>query len=183
MRFRHCHHCGSPVEERPTGDEGLTPWCPRCEKPLFDLFFTCIIALVVNARGECALLRQGYISHRYANLVSGYIKPGENAEETARREIGEELGLSVSGLEFAGTYWFGKKEMLMIGFFAHTEETELRPSGEVDAVCWAPLRDALGQVHPEGSLSHTLIRAYLDAYGEGGCPVRPGPSIPTGQAL
>lgn len=165
MRFHYCPDCGAALELRPIGDEGDTPWCPRCQKPLFDRFSTCIIALVVNGAGQAAILRQGYLSCQYGTLVSGYMQPGENAEEAARREIGEELGLSVTGLAYAGTWWMDKKDMLMIGFFARAEG-ELTLSGEVDGARWTPLSQALGQVHPAGSVSHAMVEAYLTRYGE-----------------
>ena len=162
MRFHYCPDCGSKLELRPIGDEGDTPWCPRCQRPLFDQFSTCIIALVLNDREEAAILRQGYISQQYGNLVSGYMTPGETAEACACREIGEELGLRVTKLELVRTWWMEKKGLLMIGFFAWTEDTEINLSGEVDAARWVPVGEALHQVHPEGSVSYALVRAYLD---------------------
>ncbi len=162
MRFHYCPDCGIKLELRPIGDEGDTPWCPRCARPLFDQFSTCVIALVINERGEAAVLRQGYISQQYGNLVSGYMKPGETAEECARREIEEELGLHVAGLDLVRTWWMEKKELLMIGFFARAEGSEMTLSGEVDTARWVPVAEALGQVHPEGSISHALVSAYLN---------------------
>lgn len=162
MCFHYCPDCGSKLELRQIGDEGDTPWCPQCQRPLFDQFSTCIIALVVNDREEAAILRQGYISQQYGNLVSGYMVPGETAEECASREIEEELGLRVTGLELVRTWWMEKKGLLMIGFFARTAGSELNLSGEVDAARWVPVEEALGQVHPEGSISHALVAAYLE---------------------
>ena len=162
MRFHYCPDCGSALGLRPIGDEGDTPWCPQCQRPLFDQFSTCVIALVVNGRNEAAVLRQGYISRKYGNLVSGYMKPGETAEDCVRREIEEELGLHTAALELVQTWWMEKKGLLMIGFFARTEDSEIRLSEEVDSACWLPVEEALGQVHPEGSISYALIRAYLD---------------------
>lgn len=167
MRFHYCPDCGSALELRPIGDEGDTPWCPNCQRPLFDQFSTCIIALAVNERGEAAVLRQGYISQQYGNLVSGYMKPGENAEDCARREVEEELGLVVNGLELVRTWWLEKRDMLMIGFFAQVSAGEMTLSGEVDSAQWVPVAQALGQVHPKGSVSYEMVAAYLDRYGEG----------------
>ena len=98
MKFTYCPDCGTALTPKEIGDEGLVPYCTRCKKPLFDMFSTCIIALVVNEYGEAALLRQGYISDTYYNLVSGYMKPGENAETTAMREVEEEIGVPVERL-------------------------------------------------------------------------------------
>ena len=118
----------------------------------------------MNDREEAAILRQGYISQQYGNLVSGYMTPGETAEACACREIGEELGLRVTKLELVRTWWMEKKELLMIGFFARVEGTEMRLSGEVDTAGWVPVKEALGQVHPEGSISHALVASYLERH-------------------
>lgn len=160
MKFTYCPDCGQKLVEKEIGDEGLVPWCEHCEKPWFDMFPSCIIALVHDGKGNVVLLKQNYISSIYRNLVSGYMQPGENAENAAKREIQEEIGLEVKHLEIAGTWWFGKKEMLMIGFFAETENIPLHLSGEVDAAEWYPVDKAVAMVHPGGSVSYALTHEY-----------------------
>ena len=54
------------------------------------------------------------------------MKPGETAEETAVREVGEELGLTINEPKITGTYWFDKKDMIMIGFLAETHKTDFK---------------------------------------------------------
>lgn len=161
MTFQYCPECGTKLASRRIGDEGEVPYCEVCKRPWFDMFSTCIIALVINEQGEAALLRQDYISDHYYNLVSGYMKPGETAEETARREIQEEIGVTVTELLPAGTYWFGKKDMLMIGFIATAEKKNLVLSSEVDSAVWVPVEKALFLVHPKGSISHTLVERAI----------------------
>lgn len=161
MRFQYCPHCGTKTRLKEIGDEGLVPWCDGCDIPLFDMFSTCIIALVYDEHGEVALLRQNYLSTQYHNLVSGYMKPGESAEECAAREIEEELGLRVQGLLPAGTYWFGKKDMLMIGFLARVRKGDFHLSQEVDQAVWVSPEEALGMVRPGKAISHLLVDYYL----------------------
>ena len=60
-----------------------------------------------------------------------------------------------------GTYWFDKKDMIMIGFLAETHKTDFKLSGEVDSALWIPAEKALTMVHPKGSVSHTLVKEYL----------------------
>lgn len=161
MKFKYCPDCGTKLTEKIIGDEGYVPYCETCEKPWFDMFSTCVIVLVVNEKDEAALLRQNYISNKYHNLISGYMKPGETAEETARREVEEEIGVSVSSLNMMGTYWFGKKDMLMIGFLAEAKKKDFELSGEVDAAVWVPVEKAIQMVHPRGSVSYALVEKYL----------------------
>lgn len=161
MEFKYCPDCGTLLSARELGDEGMVPWCDKCDKPWFPVFPSAIIALVYNEKGEVLLLRQGYISHQYANLVSGYIKPGESAEETAIREIEEETGQIVEELRPAFTNWFAKKDMMMIGFFARVTSRPVKLSSEVDSAEWCDPLEALGKVHPyPTSTSRLLVEAY-----------------------
>ncbi|MDE6248654.1 MAG: NUDIX domain-containing protein [Paramuribaculum sp.] len=163
MKFTYCPDCGTLLESRILGDEGAVPWCSRCNKPWFPMFSTCIIALVHDRQGRVLLLRQNYIHPVYRNLVSGYMTPGETAEETARREIKEETGLEVTDLKLIGTWWFARKDMLMIGFFAEVDgNTPLSLSSEVDGASWHTPAEALTLVHPEGSVSHALVKSFCE---------------------
>lgn len=163
MEFQYCPHCGTKAAPKETGDEGLIPWCPACQQPLFPMFSTCIITLAVDEEaGEAALLRQSYISTQYHNLVSGYIKPGESAEECAAREVEEELGLRAERLTLTGTYWFGKKDMLMIGFIAQVRKQTFHLSGEVDQAAWVPLDQVLGLLHPYPAISYRVAQSYIE---------------------
>ena len=146
------------------GDEGAVPWCEKCGRPWFPMFSCCVICLVHSADGQVLLLNQNYISTQYMNLVSGYVTPGESAEECAVREIKEETGLDVVELKPARTWWFARKDMLMIGFTALVDRAvSVTLSGEVDDCRWVAAEDAPGLVHPEGSVSHSLVDFFLDA--------------------
>lgn len=163
MHFKYCPDCGNKLSARVLGDEGAVPWCDVCNRPWFDVFPCCIIALVYSKSGRVLVLRQSYISTQYANLVSGYITPGESAEQTAVREIKEEIGLDVTDLTYAGTWWFDKKGLLMIGFFALADDNRpLCLSTEVDAAEWVDASQAIQMVHPNGSVSHALCSAFLN---------------------
>lgn len=164
MRFKYCPDCGSFLSQRDLGDEIAVPWCDKCDKPWFDLFPSAIIALVHDDNNNVLLLRQKYISEIYCNLVSGYIKPGETAEQTAVREILEETGQIVEKLSLICTNWFAKKEMMMIGFFAKVSLQPIKLSSEVDDAFWVSADKALEMVHPfPTSTSRLLVEKYLES--------------------
>ena len=162
MHFKYCPDCGSRLTEKNPGDEGAVPFCSSCNMPHFDMFPSCIIVLVINEKEEALLLRQNYISEKYCNLVSGYMKPGETAELSAEREVFEETGIKLESIEFDGTYWFDKKGVLMIGFVGRAKKKEFVLSKEVDGAEWVPAERAINMVHPKGSVSHTLLENYLN---------------------
>lgn len=157
MRSIYCPLCGKKLACRSLGDEGDVPWCEACERPYFDSFSTCVIALVANELGEIAVLREN--SRTYGGLVAGYVKPGECAEETARREIAEELGLSVHTLEPVRTYWFDRGEQLMLGFFARVKKAPFTLSSEIRDATWMSAADAQSAMRPGGP-AYQLVGQY-----------------------
>ena len=172
MRFSFCPDCGEKLVLKPIGDEGDVPFCEKCSRPWFDMFSSAVIVLVVNEYGEVVLLKQNYMSSEYMVLISGFIKPGESAEETVRREVYEEVGLELDEANIVATYWFGRgdnnKGMMMIASIARAKKAELTLSGEVDEARWVPAEEAVNLVHPKGAPSHNLIDKYLESLGRSG---------------
>jgi len=164
MRFKYCPHCGEKLIKKEIGDEGWIPYCAKCEVPLWDMFTTCIICAVINEQNEIALLRQNYVSTTSYVCVAGVMKLGESAEETAIREIKEEIGLDVEKLEYVQSYPYEKKEMLMLGYKAIVKKAEFHTSGEVDAVEWFPLEQALDKLR-EGGIAWQLVKKVREEMG------------------
>ncbi len=150
MHYKFCPECGRRLVDKMAGDDGFVPYCESCGQYWFDSFPSCVIILVANEYNEIALLRQGYLSDRYASFVAGYMTPGENAESCARREVQEELGLELESLEFGGTHWFPLKGLLMIGFIGRTKKADFRLSVEVDSAAWTPLEEVPEKIFPNG---------------------------------
>lgn len=161
MRFTYCPHCGSRLIKRETGDEGLIPFCEKCNIPLWDMFTTSIITAVVNEYNEVALLRQGYVSTSCYVCVAGIMKIGESAEETVIREVAEEIGQQVDEVCYMGSYSYEKKEMLMLGYRASVKKKELILSKEVDSAEWVKLDNAL-ELLREGSIAWQLVKAVKE---------------------
>ena len=160
MRFTYCPYCGNKLIKKEIGDEGEIPYCEQCKVPLWDMFTTCIICAVVNEQQEVALLRQNYVSATKYVCVAGVMKIGESAEETACREVKEEIGLDVENLKFIKTYPYDKKEMLMIGYKAEVKKKDFIISKEVDSVEWVKFEDALEKLR-EGSIAWQLVKEVI----------------------
>ena len=157
MRFIHCPDCGQALSARSLGDEGLVPWCESCQRPWFDSFSTCIIAAVMNTKGEVLLQRETRRPDREV-LVAGYIKPGESAEDAARREITEESGLTVTALRYVASYPHMDGNMLMLGFAATAEGEPNPDSSEILSDRWATMEDAVASLR-EGSIAQQVVMA------------------------
>lgn len=161
MHFKYCPRCGNQLIKKEIGDEGLIPFCEKCNDPLWDMFTTSIIAAVVNEENEIALLRQNYVSTSKYVCVAGIMKIGESAENTVIREIKEEIGLDVIELEFIKSYPYEKKEMLMLGYKATVKKSDFIISGEVDSVQWIKFENALDLLR-EGSIAWQLVKQVIE---------------------
>lgn len=176
MRFQYCPKCGTKAVSKVIGDEGEMPYCPRCEVPLWELFPVSIICTVLNEYGEVALLRQDYVSTTNYVCVAGFVKAGESAEEAVAREVFEEIGQTVVKLDYVRSYYYEKKDMMMLGFLARVKKTEFIPSGEVDDVEWFPLSEALSKLRIGGiawqlvsEIENRIAGALPDNGGGGLC--------------
>lgn len=161
MRYVYCPLCGAKLVDREIGDEGIMPYCERCEKPMWDTFATSVIVAVVNEYNEVALLRQGYVSKDTCVCVAGVMKMGESAEDAVIREVKEEIGQKVESLEYIRSYPYEKKDMLMLGFKATVKKQDLKLSCEVDSARWVKYDDALSYLR-EGSIASQLVKAVTE---------------------
>ena len=160
MKFVHCPYCGDRLTPKNIGDEGLVPFCNTCDRPVFNMPYACTLTLVVNELGEVALIRQSYVSQTNYVLVAGYVKSGESAEETAIREIEEEIGITPISIQYKKSYYYEKRDMLMLGFVAQAEKQDFNISGEVDAAEWFTIEEALTKLK-EGSIAMQLLLDYI----------------------
>ena len=161
MRFTFCPHCGEKLTKREIGDEGLVPYCGACCVPLWNMARTCVICAVVNEYDEIALIRQSYGDTQRYVCVAGVMAMDESAEDTARREIAEETGLSVEQLTYIRSYPYIEKELLMLGFKATVKKADFTLSCEVSDAVWVPFAQAPALLR-EGSIAQQLVQAVIE---------------------
>lgn len=167
MRYRFCPNCGTKLTEIHAGDDGMVPYCPQCGKRWFDSFQSCVIVLVYNEFDEIALSKQWYLPDKYMSITSGFMVPGETAEEAAKREVREELGLEIQKLDYAGTYWLEPVDQLLHGFIGFVEKREFALSEEVSHAEWVPAREAHAKFFPDnpGGALYEVYHQYLNMHG------------------
>ena len=161
MHFIYCPRCGGKLIDKEIGDEGQIPFCENCGRPFWDMFTTSVICAVINEYGEIALIKQSYVSQIKYVCIAGIMQLGETAEETAVREIKEEVGLDVEKVEYVRSYFYEKKSMLMLGFKAVVKKADFVLSGEVDSAKWFPLADAADKLR-EGGIAWELVKEITE---------------------
>ncbi len=160
MQFDFCPQCGTVLEPKRIGDEGMVPCCVQCGRPWFPLSYACVICVVMNKTCDRVLLiRQPEVGSRFIN-VAGYVKPGETIEQTAAREVYEEVGLKPSHLQYVKSYYYSKRDQLMFGFAVQVAEGDLRLSCELCDAQWFTVEDALAALR-ESSIALLLLQDYL----------------------
>ncbi len=141
--------------------KGLLPFCNSCSKPYFDWFGICIITAVVNEYNEVALLRQSYVSSTNWVLVAGYVNQGESLEDAVIREVAEETGQQVDKISYVSSYYYDKRELLMVGYRCDVKKSEFSKSKEVDDLEWHKLPGAIDLLR-EGSIAQQLLKTIVD---------------------
>lgn len=163
MRYIYCPECGTKLTEIAAGDDGMVPYCEKCRKRWFDSFHSCVVVLTYNELNEIVLSKQWYLPEQYYSVTTGYIVPGENAEEAAVREVREELGIEIKSLVYAGTYWLEPTDQLLHGFIAFAPKQDLKLSSEIPSAEWVPAMEASARFFPDkpGGALYELYRKFL----------------------
>jgi NAD+ diphosphatase len=126
---------------------------------------------VVDADDRLLLGRQaGWPEGRFSTLA-GFVEPGESLEAAVRREVYEEVGLSIGDVEYLGSQPWPFPSSLMLGFRAVATSTEVtRHDGEIAQVRWftrpsmlEAIRSGELRVAPTISIARRLIEQW---YGE-----------------
>jgi len=124
----YCSLCGHPTAPRPAS---LAQVCtnPDCAMEHFPRVNPAMIVLVHHkgSHGEqCLLGRQATWKPRVYAAISGYVEPGESAEDAVVREVMEETGIAVEDIRYFSSQPWPFSGSLMLGFHARATSTRIR---------------------------------------------------------
>ena len=155
---RFCGTCGAKNNE--VSREGYRS-CPVCGCLEFPRICPAVITMVTDNENRILLAHNKRFKAGIYSHISGFNEAGETLEETVAREIHEEAGIRVSGIEYIKSQPWPLPNSLMIGFKARYLSGTIRPDGEeIDDVKWFT-KDNLPGLPGEGSLSRLLINQWL----------------------
>ena len=157
----YCRECGQKLTLRFCENEGLIPYCGKCESYMFPQF-SIAVSMVVTNRAQDKILLAKHAEDDDFILFAGYIKKGENAEKTVPREIKEELGLDVVKAKYMSSRYHGKKDLLMLNFIVVVEEKELRLNEEIAEAKWCTPEEALQLIRKGTTAEYFLINAVRE---------------------
>jgi NAD+ diphosphatase len=162
---RYCGRCGSRTVATQAGHV-LQCSDPNCATQQFPRIDPAVIVLVTD--GDRALLgrQASWPAGRYST-IAGFVEPGESLEDAVVREVREETGVEVAGVDYHSSQPWPFPASLMVGFSAHASHPQIqRMDDELEDVRWwtreqiAAGEAALPTTH---SISFRLIEDWYDA--------------------
>lgn len=145
MKFRFCPACARPLIPVPSGEDAGLPHCPDGHYVHYQNPAVTSFAFIEDDGRYLALRRAHAPAHGEWDLPGGFIEAGEYPEDSIRREILEETGLTVSDLKvfgaWTGQYGDGGKWTVDIAYHCRRDSGEFTMSAEKSEAAWLPLAD------------------------------------------
>ncbi|QWW20184.1 NAD(+) diphosphatase [Schaalia sp. 19OD2882] len=132
-----CQSCGAPSHVSGGGWTRTCSACGRLEYPRQD---PAVIALVTDEDDRVLLAHNTAWRPRFMSLPAGFVDAGESPERTVVRELREEVGLEVTGVDYLASQPWPFPRSMMMAFRAHLAPGSARtptPDGvEIDRACF-----------------------------------------------
>ena len=161
---RFCSRCGHRTQ---LAASGHVRRCAQCGTEHYPRTDAAVIMAVTDPEDRLLLGRQSAWDPNRYSVLAGFVEPGETLEGAVAREVQEEAGLTVTGVQYLGSQPWPFPCSLMLGFRAQVEDPDqVRADGEeLQEVRWfsrAELAAAIasGEVVPSGRIS--IARALIE---------------------
>ncbi len=151
-----CGQCGNKTIEKP-GERAKE--CSSCQALNFPKISPAIMALV-QKNDEILLARSPHFPKGVYSVLAGFVDPGETLEQCVKREVLEEVGLHVDGIQYFGSQPWPFPSSLMIAFTCKWVGGEITIDPvEIEDAQWFK-KENLPLLPPKMSISRLLIDTY-----------------------
>ena len=160
-KHRHCGACGTLTTHK--ADERALV-CPACGLVVYPTISPAVIVAVTDG-DRLLLTRYSDRPNRRQALIAGFMEIGETFEDTIRREVMEEVGLTAKNLRYYKSQPWAFSGSVLTGFFAELDgspEVTLDTT-ELKEAIWVNRKD----IPPDpGNIS--LTAEMIDVFRRGG---------------
>ena len=144
-----CPRCGSRTEVQQAGHLRK---CPECGASHFPRTDPAVIMLITDDQDRALLGRNPAWPEGRFSTLAGFVEPGESLEDAVRREVFEEVGVTVGEVTYGASQPWPFPASLMLGFFGKaTEATIDIDHDEIAEAAWVT-RDELIRYGEAGTL-------------------------------
>ena len=157
----YCRDCGTRLTLRYLENEGLIPFCEKCDAFKFPYFPVAVSMTVVN-RAETKVLLARHTGEDDFKLFAGYIKQGESAEKAIPRELKEETKLTAVKWRYYGSRYHEAKNVLMLNFIVTADEGEISLNEEIEEAKWFSPEEAKSAIKKNSTAEYFLSGALQE---------------------
>jgi len=130
---------------------------------------------VLITDGErCLLGHHRRYGHKFYSTLAGFVEPGEDIEGTVRREMFEEVGITIGEVTYLSSQPWPFPHTLMFGCWAHALTTDITIDEEelIDARWFTrdDIHAMLAESHPDGYTvpgAHSIAWALIKSFAAG----------------
>lgn len=154
---RYCGRCGHKLVH---DDKERMMHCLACDNRIYPRINPAVIVAVTD--GDRLLLTT-YKGREYKNyaLVAGFAEIGESFEDTVRREVMEEAGLSVKNIRYYGSQPWAFADNILAGYFCEVDgSSDIRIDAEELATAEFIKREEIAVEFTDSSLTNEMICAF-----------------------
>ena len=155
---RFCGACGSVLD---FDRRERAKVCPACGNRVYPRINPAVIVGVID--GDRLLITRYKSGFRHNALIAGFTEIGETAEQTASREVREEVGLQVKNLRYYQSQPWGIASDLLMGFFCEVDgdPTIRRDDSELGYAEWVRREEIVLQPS-DYSLTNQMMKIFRD---------------------
>lgn len=154
---RYCGVCGGSMKRTTT----ISKQCTHCGKEVWPQVSPAIIVRIRRDDKILLVHAKNFRRKEMFGLVAGFVETGETLEDCVKREVKEEVGLTITNIQYFGSQAWPYPCGIMIGFTAdyvsgelHLQEEELSQAGWFD-------REHMPQIPDKMSIARKLIDNYI----------------------
>ncbi|CAN5412378.1 NAD(+) diphosphatase [soil metagenome] len=165
LKHTHCAQCGALTE---VAQAGHTRVCPACGAEHFPRTDPAVIMLITDDHDRALLGRNPHWPPTTFSTLAGFVEPGESLDDAVRREVFEEVGVTVGEVTYGSSQPWPFPSSLMLGFFGKAETSDIHVDAEeISEARWFTRNEidtliASGELKVPGELSVSgwLIRTW-----------------------
>lgn len=172
---RFCSCCGGPVAPHRSGERAMVCLDATCGHAQYPRIQPCIITIITRpnpATGVLQILLAQHHRHTQRasipksnplyGLIAGFVEVGESLEQGLRREVFEEVALTVGKIHYMGSQPWPYPSNLMIGFHAEYESGEIMiEAEELSHAAFFDITD-LPHIPSAGSIAFDMIQQVIN---------------------